>query len=170
MQLLGLGATMIAPTRRRSLFFRRAKAARRRASVYLLVLGASMIMITIGVSALASVRIERATVNDTTDLSIARLHARSAIELGFLLIRSDTNWRANRTNGPWFTNQPIDTGTMSLSVTDPDDGDLVATPNNFVDLTGTGFSGPAKYQLRVTLRVIRTGFEIVAGSWRHVVN
>ena len=143
---------------------------RRRASIYVVVLGTSMAVMTIGLSALMAARIERRSVAGGTDFAQARLYAQTAIEMGFLWINNDADWRNNRANGVWVAEQPCGGGKFTLEVVDPDDDDLVIEPNDFVDLTGTGKCGEATYKLRVTIVPRNGGYEILPGSWVQIIN
>ena len=124
---------------------------RRRGSIYIMVLGTSTAIIVIGLSALLAVRIERRGAEGTADLSKARFHARSAIEMGLFQIGSDPNWRTNQTNGNWYVDKPISTGTFTLEGVDPNDGDLSNNDTDPLVFTGIGTRGDALYSLQVTL-------------------
>ncbi len=143
---------------------------RRRGSMYVVVLGATLSVFIIGLSALTVVRIERRSVAGVADLTQARLYAQAAIEMGFFYISDDPSWRDNRPHGTWVTDEPIGDGTFSLEVIDPDDDDLALDPNNFVVLTGIGVQGGATFRLKVTIAPLNGGYEIVPGSWRHMVD
>lgn len=143
---------------------------RRRGSLYVVVLGVSSSVMMIGLSALMAVRVERRAAADSGDFATARLHAQSAIELGFFWMRDDPDWRSNRPNkGLWTTGQAIGTGTFSLFVDDPDDNNISSEPNNFIVMTGIGTLGDATFQLEVTLSVDGAGLTPVPGSWKQVV-
>ncbi len=124
---------------------------RRRGSIYIMVLGTSTAMTVIGLSALLAVRIERRGAEGTADLSKARFHARSAIEMGLFQIGSDLDWRTNQTNGNWYVDKPISTGTFTLEGVDPNDGDLGNNDTDPLVFTGIGTRGDALYSLQVTL-------------------
>ena len=124
---------------------------RRRASIYVMVLGTSLVVSVIGLSALLAIRIKRRTVELTIDFAQARLHAQSAIELGFRRISSDPNWRTTYPNGVWEADRPIGTGTFTLEGTDPDGLPLSNDVMDDLVLTGIGVQGDSRYKLRVTL-------------------
>lgn len=141
----------------------------RRGSIYIVVLGTSMLVTVIGLSALMATRIERRFTETSNDFGAARLYARAAIDMGFFWINSDPDWRSNRPSGVWVVDQPIRTGTFTLSVTDPDDGDLAIAPNNFMVFVGTGVEGDTRFKLEVTVAAVDGGYEILQGTWRRVV-
>ncbi len=148
----------------------RSCASRRRASVYVLVLGSAMVVMVIGLAALASVGIERRTSQSSAEFTRARMYARSAIEMGYYWMRKDPNWRTTlRRPTVWATDIPIGDGTFSLEVNDPDDGDIGQAPNNFVVMTGTGVCNTAKYIVEVTLSVSGGKLTVVDGSWKRIV-
>ena len=143
---------------------------RRRGSIYVAVLGTSMLVTVIGLSALMATRIERTYAEGLSDLVAARVHAHSAVEMGYFWINTDPDWRTTRASGIWLADQPIGTGTFTLSVTDPDDHDLSILPNDLIVLTGTGFEGNARFKLQVTYAVSNGGYEVIQGSWNQVVD
>jgi len=143
---------------------------RRRASIYIVTLGAAMVVLVIGLGALASVRVERDSIDVGTDFTHARANAHGAIELGYYLMRSDPNWRTTRANGVWISRMPFGDGTLSLRVTDPDDADLSAAPNNIVVMTGAGTCNDATFLLEVQLTVDKGGLVVVDGTWTQLVS
>jgi len=124
---------------------------RRRGSMYVAVIGCSLVITVIGVSALLATRIERRAAEGTSDLSDARVYAQSAVYLGMYMIQSDPNWRTTRSSGVWKSNQPIGDGTYSLSGVDPIDGILSNSTSDPLVLSGTGSLGQSRYKLQVTL-------------------
>lgn len=123
----------------------------RRGSVYIIVLGSAMAVTVMGLSALTVVRITRRSAQETAGLAQARLHARTAIELGLHQIASIPDWRNTFPNGTWLQDQPIGTGTYSLEGVDPNDADLADSVDDPLVLTGTGMEGDARYKLSVQL-------------------
>ena len=126
---------------------------RRRGSIYVVVLGTSTVVTVVGLSALMAMRVERRSAEGLGDFAQARMHARSAIELGIWQIGVDSNWRG-RTSGVWETNKPIGTGSLALSVEDPLDGDLGDDSRDGLVLTGTGWEGDARFKLEVLLEAV----------------
>ncbi len=124
---------------------------RKRATVYLAVLGAAMILTVIGFSALAAVRVQRRAAESTTDFAAARFYAQSAIELGLLWIDQDANWRETYTSGVWVANGTIGDGKYTLEGVDPNDNDLTNSQIDTLILTATGVRGAARYKLSVEL-------------------
>lgn len=150
---------------------RNQKTCRRRGSMYVVVLGVSMTVAVIGITALVALRIELRTVETGKDFAQTRLYAQSAIEMGFFWIADDPNWRQNRpTKGVWRGNWPIGNGTFTLEAYDPEDDNLNTEPNNSIILIGTGMQGEARYKLQVTVVPEKGGYEIAPGSWRQVVD
>ncbi|MCH7873331.1 MAG: hypothetical protein IID33_16670 [Planctomycetes bacterium] len=129
---------------------------RRRGSIYVAVLGSSMLVTVVGLSALMATRIERRGAQDAGDLAKARFHARTGIEMGLFRIGADANWRANRTNGLWETGKPVGTGSYTLSGVDPGDGDLNDDEREPLRLQGDGLEGEARFALQVTLNATAT--------------
>ncbi|MBU0719303.1 MAG: hypothetical protein KJ749_13725 [Planctomycetes bacterium] len=132
---------------------------RRRGSMYVMVLGCTMLVTVIGLSALALTRVERRTAEGTGSLIQARLYAMSAIEIGLHRIQNDVDWRTTYPNGVWETDQPIGTGTYTLMGTDSDGLPLDNDEMDPLVLTGIGIQGEAVYSLQVTLVAEETPLE-----------
>ena len=130
---------------------RRSTDHQRRGSIYMAVLSGAMIVTVIGLSAIAVVRVQRRTAEGVNDFSEARLYAQSAIEMGLLWIDSDPDWRNTYSNGVWASNAPLGAGMITLSGTDPADGDLADSDRDSMLLTGVGVKGEARYKLQVGL-------------------
>ncbi len=148
----------------------RSRAGARRGSVYLLVLGVSMIVLVIGLSGLLVSRIEQRSASAVSDMTQARLHALAAIEMGMFLIEADPNWRETFKAGVLPTDMPLGNGTLTLQAADPVDGDLT---NNTVDpvlFTGIGIDGGARHKLQVTITFTGGVAEFQLGSWKQVVD
>jgi hypothetical protein len=123
----------------------------RRGGVYLAVLGTSLIVVLLALSALALQRIQNRMLTTSADIRQAQLNAEAAIELGLLAMKQDTNWRTTYTNGHWFTNRSLTLGTCSLDGTDPVDSDLADNTTDPVVLTGIGDSGTSEQRVQVTI-------------------
>lgn len=130
---------------------KQSRAVRRRGSMYVAVLGSTMVITVIGLSALMLARVERASAKGTADLSAARFYAQSAIEMGQHKIRQDSNWRTTFTSGVWESNRTIGTGKYTLEGIDPVDGNLSNSASDSLLLRGTGFEGQSRYKLQVTM-------------------
>ncbi len=124
---------------------------RRRGSMYVAVLGSTMVITVIGMSALMLARVERTSAEGTADLSAARFYAQSAIEMGQHKIHQDSNWRTTYTSGAWESNRTIGSGTYTLEGIDPVDGNLSNSASDSLLLRGTGFEGQSRYKLQVTM-------------------
>lgn len=132
---------------------------RRRASMSIMVLGTSLVVMVIGLSALMVVRIQRRKSEGWNDFGKAQLHAQSAIEKGLFLMDENPNWRTTYPSGVWEADQPIGEGTYTLEGTDPDDGDLGNSGTHPLVLTGIGVQGQARHLTEVTLVPHRTPLE-----------
>lgn len=142
---------------------------RQRGSVYILVLGASLLVAAIGVSSLLAARVQRRARTAAADRAQAREIARSGIE--FVMYGEEKDflefiWRGMLENGDYL-NRPFGGGTFSVTGVDPVDGDVNNDNTNPVILTSTGVYGQAVYILRVTINSDGT---IQPGTWRRVVN
>lgn len=124
---------------------------RRRASIYILVLGCALIVTVIGLSAVTSVRLRQRSLSGGRDFATARWGAQSAVDLGMQMIEDDPDWRTNLGDGLWIDGLSLGEGTLSLRATDPDDGDLADNSGASLELTGIGRCDSAQYNLEVTL-------------------
>ena len=120
-------------------------------SVYLHVLGASMLVTIIGLAAVAAVRLQTRAAQRATDDVTARACAVSAVELGLLHVKQDPNWRATWPNGAWMSDKSLGDGTFTLEGIDPQDGDLADSEYEPLILTGTGMKGVARHKTQVIL-------------------
>ena len=126
---------------------------RRRAAMYVIIVGCTLVVATVGVSAITLTRIERIQNQTTGDFLQAQLYARSAIEIGLLQIHDDPDWRSTMPNGAWRSNAPIGTGYYTLHGVDPADSDLTDDDAEAVQLTGIGMEGAARFALRTLVQV-----------------
>ncbi len=124
---------------------------RRAGGVYIAVLGTSLIVALLGLSALMGQRIQNRMLTATSDIRQAQLNANSAVELALLTMKQDANWRTNYTNGDWFTNRGTNAGACSLNVTDPVDSDLANSADDPVVVLGIGRSRQAEQRVEVTV-------------------
>jgi len=125
----------------------------RRGSVYLAVLGTGLIVSLLALSALALQRLQNRMLSASADVRQAQLNAESAIELGMLAIKQDSNWRTTYANGTWFSNRSTGDGACTLEVADPVDADLSDNATDPIVMTGIGTSGTSGTAVQ---RVVRT--------------
>ena len=129
----------------------------RAGGVYIAVLGASLVVGLLGASALVGQRIENRTVTASSDIRQAQLNANSAIEMGLLVMKQESNWRSSRSNGPWFSSRDTGAGTCQLEVIDPHDGNLSNNPDDPVVMTGIGYRGNAQQRVKLTVEPLPEG-------------
>jgi hypothetical protein len=153
---------------RRKKLTRRQIDARSRGSVYVLVLGASLIVAAIGISAVLAARVQLRTTQDSADRTETRQLARSAIDMGlFTVQRNPDTWRKVFSSGTIPTDMPLGSGTITLTATDSVDGDFLNNDTDPVVLLGTGTIGQAQYMLEVTINGDGT---VAPGTWKRVVS
>ena len=120
-------------------------------SIYIHVLASSLLVAIIGLGALYANRVQVRLCRLTKDSAEARTCATSAIELGLLHVRLDSNWRTAWPNGTWMQDKPLGAGTFTLQGTDPQDNDLADSPCDALVLTGIGAKGVACHKTQVVL-------------------
>jgi len=122
-----------------------------RGSVYIAVLGTSLIVSLLALSAIGMQRTQRRAYHGSFDVVEARQYAQAALRMALLRMESDPDWRYNLPNGAWSADVPIGTGSYSIEATDPSDNDLRDAANEPVVLTGTGKKGQAVQKVSITL-------------------
>lgn len=121
----------------------------RRAGMYVAVLLVALLVAIIGMGAITAARIEWRTAEDLHAWRRAEIGARAAIDVGLLEIAGTPGWRDNRAPGAWIANRELGDVQVSLTVTDPADGDFADDGNEAIELRGVGVCGPGRYQLAV---------------------
>ena len=121
---------------------------RRRAGVYITVLGTATAITVIGLSSLTVARIERRWMKAGSDFAQSRIYAESAIEFGLLKIDQNANWRTTYVSGVWESNKVIGNGRFTLEGIDAD-GLLADSATDGLTLRGTGMEGSAQFKLEV---------------------
>jgi hypothetical protein len=137
------------------------------------VLAVTVIVATLGMGALLAVRGEARVARAAGDIAEVRLYALSAIELGRLWISKDAEWRSNRSQGVWAADQPVGSGSFTLEVTDPIDGNLANRPHDPVVMKATAVKGQTRQVLQVMLAADPTplpalAYPLHAGGQLHV--
>ncbi len=147
----------------------------RRGGVYLLVLGVSMVVVLIGVTAANLARIRESTRTLSEQSVKADLAARSAVEIVLKRLAADPGWRSSHTSGTWSSPaESIGDATFTYRLED-DDGLLADAPDDDADLTVRATVGRATRLLTVTLETPRAdsmpnllsnpGFESGTSDW-----
>lgn len=123
----------------------------RRGTVYVAVLGVTMIVAVMALAGMTVARLELRLAEDAKDLREARLLARSAVEFGVHWIDRTDRWRAELENNTEQAEQAIGNGTFTWKVVDAD-GSLTDDPTDNVTLTGYGRVGRCVVAKSVTLQ------------------
>lgn len=124
---------------------------RRRGALYILATAVSLVVAAIGLSTLATLRLQNRAASATGDRLQAELWARSGVEWARLWIQDDSNWRTNRPHGTWISKTFANGGEVVVSVVDPADGDLADDPMDSVQIVAQGIYGAARQKLGVSL-------------------
>ena len=139
---------------------------RHRGSVYILVLGASLLVAAIGVSAILAARVRYRGASDNADMIHARELARTGIDRGLWEVKNNaTLWRTVFAANT-MRNIPLGGGTFTVGAVDPADGDLINNTTDPAILYGIGKAGTCRCILYVTLD---SDGAIVPGTWRRYV-
>ncbi len=126
---------------------------RQRGSIYVAILGLSLLAAAIGIGGIAVTRVQSRNNDLRNDIQEARAYAQTAIELGRTWIALDPSWRNDYTNGNWVANQSFSNGSFTLNVVNPN-GPLNNADTDPIILTGTGTKGIAVQQIQVTLNPV----------------
>lgn len=123
----------------------------RRGTAYVAAVGLGMMVAAIALGGLAHARVRAATIKLQREEIHARAIARSAIEVARNLIRADTNWRTNRTNGLWESGLPIgEEGWFDIYIENPS-GALNRSALDSVLVTGDAYYGSARQRILMQL-------------------
>jgi len=114
-----------------------------RGGLYAGVMLVTLVVLILGLSALAAVRIRLRSVAGEQDAVAAGLYAQAGIERALLALYSDSAWRARYSNGTWNSPQAIGDGTFRFKLIDPLDGSLSDDPAEPARLFGEGQQGSA---------------------------
>ena len=133
---------------------------KRRGSTYLLVLGVSMVVTVIGLSALTVVRVDARGVRAWRDCSEARVLAFSAAEHALNKINTTNDWRSVFDGAT--VEKSFGRGTFRWRVVDEDDGDLADDDLDPATIIATGTVNDASHTL--SLRVTAEGQPLAALS------
>ncbi|HVT79557.1 MAG TPA: hypothetical protein VHM90_02780 [Phycisphaerae bacterium] len=136
---------------------------RNKGSVYIAILGLSVLVAVIGLGGIALSRAQARARDLQADTDEARAYAVDAIELARTIINADPNWRTDYSNGNWFTSQPWGNGSFTLNVTDPA-GALNNADTDPVVVTGTGAKGLALQKIQVTMAPVLTPYSCMYTS------
>lgn len=124
---------------------------RRMGGVYIAVLGTSLIVALLGITALMGQRIQNRVLAAAADIRQAQLNANTAVELALLTMKQNANWRATQPHGQWFAGRGTGAGTCTLNVTDPVDANLANSADDPVVVRGIGYSGQAEQHVEITI-------------------
>lgn len=96
----------------------------RRGSAYVLVLGASMLIVTVGVSSVMIARQSASSAASKCDSLDARASALAGMTMALEAADRDTTWRAQYAESPICLESEIDGAAIRVAVADPSDGML----------------------------------------------
>jgi hypothetical protein len=126
----------------------------RRGSVYVAVLGVSIIVAVIGIASVHVARIEVREATALDDMAKARLAARSGVECALAKLEADSLWRTTHTSGVANVlaglSDLLGTGSNSYSLVDSD-GNLNDNTDDTVTLRSVGTAGNARHVIEVML-------------------
>lgn len=128
----------------------------RRGAVYVAVLGTTLLVVSIGLGSLAVARSRMAAAMQDADGLRARELAEAGLEEVLRRLAAGTAWRqAVGEGGLWFTDDSFVSGTLSVWLADPEDGDLADDPADPVDVRIEAKAGEAVRRLRATVDLRR---------------
>ncbi len=136
----------------------------RTGGIYIAVLGTALIVALLGMSALIGQRLQNRMLVAESDIRQAELNAKSAVELGLLTMKQDTNWRTNFSNGDWFVKRGTNSGTCTLNVTDRIDSSLSNDPDDPFVMLGIGYSGQAVQRFELTVDPRRSPTDVLSSG------
>jgi len=140
----------------------------KRGAALLLALLAVAVAVTLAVTFLGAQSTSVGIARNIQDHAKARHVAESGLELAVAHIRSNDNWRSDRPNGTWVTDEAFGPGTFTIAgqdgvdadgdgaITVPaeGDGDLTDDPAELVTLSATGKVGGTTHVVRAVIRPV----------------
>jgi hypothetical protein len=114
-----------------------------RGAMYLAVLMTAMLVATIGMSALTTVRLQLRSTEGDHHITAAHFGAQSAVEAGFFAVRNDAGWRTRYTHDTWVPEQALGPGAFAWKLVDERNGDLAADDEAPARLYGRATFGDA---------------------------
>ena len=120
--------------------------------MYVAVLGTSMLVTVIGVSAIMVSRINLRATSQGNDWVEAGTLAFSAVEHGLAVIKATPDWRTTFLHGARSTDWPFGPGTFAWKLEDQVDKDLANNDTDPVRLYGIGQVGQATRRYSVLLQ------------------
>jgi hypothetical protein len=135
-----------------------------RGTVYVVVLGAAMIIAVIGLSSLLAARVIHQASASTNDYVESRLIAQSGLNVGLQLIAGNANWRNDYADGTLAVDQPLGRGWFSVELSDPTDGDLADSADDPVTAVSIGVKGESRHMFQVQLQPRRTAYDALSSA------
>jgi len=124
----------------------------RRGSIYVFVLGASMLVVIVGLGALAVTRLNARVGAQANDAVEAAALAESAVEYALSRLAGNSSWRTYYVNGVETTPKPMGNGTISFKLVD----EALGMAGGDGSLSNNGFDPARAYgygRVRGTVRV-----------------
>lgn len=121
----------------------------RRGSIYIIVMATTLIVLVMGLGAIAATRLDASSRTAMREEITARRLASSAAELALQKAQNTTPWRTAAAS-PLFSDLPLGGGFISASVRDPVDGVLTNNTTDPIQITATGRIGSARQVHTVT--------------------
>jgi hypothetical protein len=128
------------------------RASTRRGTIYFMVLATVVVVVTLALTGLTLVRVQRRQQQVVADVQDARMAAMSAVNFATAKLSQSNTWRstAAAAGGELF-NTPYGRGTIGAIVTDPVDGDLTDSDDEPVELQSSGGAGEASQSYTVLM-------------------
>ncbi|GAB5495151.1 MAG: hypothetical protein Phyf2KO_02310 [Phycisphaerales bacterium] len=123
-----------------------------RGTIYLLVLVSSVIVTLIGLMGFRMIRAQAAIAQSDTQRDEAVVIAESAVQWGIHIVTLKDDWRDDITSGVPIRTGPFGQGTMSVMITDVDDGDLADDTTDPFTIRGTGIVGDSTQMLELVVQ------------------
>ncbi len=131
-------------------------------TIYLHVLSSSLLVMVLGLGALAAVRVQMRSARLARDYAEARTCAVAGVELGLLYVKQDADWRTTRSNGTWIQDVALGSGRFTLQGIDPKDNVLSNSAYEPLVLTGIGTKGLARHKAQVTLVAVVKPLDVLS--------
>lgn len=139
----------------------------RRGSVYVAVLGVSIIVAVIGIASVHVARIEVREATALDDMAKARLAARSGVECALAKLKADALWRTSHASGVANVlaglSDLLGTGSNYYTLIDSD-GNLNDNTDDTLTLRSVGTAGSARHVIEVMLAPTGEGLDCLTAA------
>lgn len=122
---------------------------KRRGTLYVAVVGTTMLVAVIATAAILASQVRQRSVAGGQAATLARIYAQSAVELGLQRIADTSTWRTSLGQGTWYSGLALGDGRLVLTVTGPSGAALSTDVCSRAEFAAYGYQADARQAYRV---------------------